>query len=245
MWRLPRAPASRACACSCSRRSWRPWHISAGCSRCMPARWRSMAARCCSPAIRARGSRHLGAAFHDRGYPIVTDDISVIASDAEAHPMIHAGYRQVRLAADSLEHVGASLGARQEMDLGQQRYGPTGAWRPAADAAPHPANVHARAPAGRDDHPAAAHWSRQGHGRRAGHLPATHVGRPRPALRALRAVRCGWPAHRRSSPSSARAISMPCTCLSTCSKTISRAAMGSSIRGLWRRHGPVVEDRRD
>jgi hypothetical protein len=69
------------------------------------------------------GKSTLGAAFHDRGYPVVTDDISVIASDGDEHPMIHAGYRQVRLAADSLEHVGASLGARQEMDLGQQKYG--------------------------------------------------------------------------------------------------------------------------
>ena len=154
------------------------------------------------------GKSTLGAAFHDRGYPVVTDDISVIASDGDEHPTIHAGYRQVRLAADSLEHVGASLGARQEVDLAQQKYGltvPGGL----PDAAPHPANVHARAPAGRDDHAATAHRQRQGHGRRAGNLPATHVGRSRPALRALRAVRRGRPAHRdrrRRPPARSRAL---------------------------------------
>jgi hypothetical protein len=71
------------------------------------------------------GKSTLGAAFHDRGYPVVTDDISVVAFDRDGHPMIHPGYRQVRLAADSLERVGALLGARRKMDLGNEKYGLT------------------------------------------------------------------------------------------------------------------------
>lgn len=69
------------------------------------------------------GKSTLSAAFLDRGYPVVTDDISVVGLDHDGHPMIHPGYRQLRLAADSLEHVGSSLGARRKMDLGKQKYG--------------------------------------------------------------------------------------------------------------------------
>jgi hypothetical protein len=71
------------------------------------------------------GKSTLTAAFHDRGYPIVTDDVSVVAFNGDGHPLIHPGYRQLRLAADALDHVGASLGARYKMDLGQQKYGLT------------------------------------------------------------------------------------------------------------------------
>lgn len=71
------------------------------------------------------GKSTLGAAFHDRGHAVVTDDISVITSDDDGHPMVHAGYRHVRLAADALEHVGASLGARRRMNLGTLKYGVT------------------------------------------------------------------------------------------------------------------------
>jgi hypothetical protein len=68
------------------------------------------------------GKSTLTAAFHDRGYPIVTDDVSVVAFDGDGHPMIHPGYRQLRLTADALDHVGASLGARRELGLDTQKY---------------------------------------------------------------------------------------------------------------------------
>lgn len=68
------------------------------------------------------GKSTIVAAFHDRGYPIITDDVSVVAFDRDDHPMIQPGYRQLRLTADSLDHVGASLGARRKMDLGEQKY---------------------------------------------------------------------------------------------------------------------------
>ena len=71
------------------------------------------------------GKSTLIAAFHDRGYPVVTDDISVVAFDGDEHPMVHPGYRMLRLAMDSLKHVGASLGARRKMDLGEHKYGLT------------------------------------------------------------------------------------------------------------------------
>lgn len=71
------------------------------------------------------GKSTLSAAFHDRGYPVVADDISVVVPDRDGHPMIHPGYRQLRLTADSLEHVGASLGAGRKMELGKQKYGLT------------------------------------------------------------------------------------------------------------------------
>jgi hypothetical protein len=71
------------------------------------------------------GKSTLSAAFHDRGYPIVTDDISVVDRDRDGHPMIHPGHRQLRLTADSLEHVGSSLGARRRMELGKKKYGVT------------------------------------------------------------------------------------------------------------------------
>ena len=71
------------------------------------------------------GKSTLTAAFHDRGYPVVTDDISVVAFDRDGHPMIQPGYRQLRLAEDSLEHVGMSLGAHRTRHVGKQKYGLT------------------------------------------------------------------------------------------------------------------------
>jgi hypothetical protein len=71
------------------------------------------------------GKSTISAAFHDRGYPIITDDISVVAFDRDGHPMIQPGYRHLRLTADALDHVGASLGARRKMALGEQKYGVT------------------------------------------------------------------------------------------------------------------------
>jgi hypothetical protein len=69
------------------------------------------------------GKSTLSAAFHDRGYPIVTDDISVVTFDRDGHPMIHSGYRRLRLAEDALAYVGTSLGACRKLDVGKQKYG--------------------------------------------------------------------------------------------------------------------------
>lgn len=68
------------------------------------------------------GKSTLTAAFHNRGYRIVTDDLSVVSFDRNGVPMVPPGYRHVKLRPDSLELVGASLGARREMQFGVQKF---------------------------------------------------------------------------------------------------------------------------
>jgi hypothetical protein len=72
------------------------------------------AAGCCVLFAGASGAGKstLTAAFHDRGYGVVSDDISVISFDASGAPHVHPGGRRVKLCADALERVGASLGER-------------------------------------------------------------------------------------------------------------------------------------
>jgi predicted ATPase len=68
------------------------------------------------------GKSTLTAAFHDRGYRIVSDDLCVIAFDAAGTPMVHSGYRHVKLWADSLAVVGRTLGERRRQRVGMQKY---------------------------------------------------------------------------------------------------------------------------
>jgi hypothetical protein len=68
------------------------------------------------------GKSTLTAAFHDRGHPIVSDDLCVITFDAAGTPMVHPGYRHVKLWADSLAEVGRTLGERRHQRAGMQKY---------------------------------------------------------------------------------------------------------------------------
>lgn len=61
------------------------------------------------------GKSTLAAAFHDRGHAVIADDISVITFERDGTPVVHAGQRRVKLKADSLTRVGASLGARRDI----------------------------------------------------------------------------------------------------------------------------------
>jgi hypothetical protein len=68
------------------------------------------------------GKSTLAAAFHDRGYPLITDDIAMVSFNQDGHPLVHAGNRRLKLSAACLEHVGASLGARRQLRAARQKY---------------------------------------------------------------------------------------------------------------------------
>jgi hypothetical protein len=67
------------------------------------------------------GKSTLTAAFHDRGCRVITDDIAIVSFDDAGRPVVHPGYRQLRLAADSLEHAGHTLGAPLGVRNGKQK----------------------------------------------------------------------------------------------------------------------------
>jgi predicted ATPase len=71
------------------------------------------------------GKSTITAAFHDRGYRIVTDDISVVRFKEDGNPVVNAGHRRVKLWVDVLEHVGESLGDRRKPRIGIQKYSVT------------------------------------------------------------------------------------------------------------------------
>ncbi len=52
------------------------------------------------------GKSTLAASFIKKGFPLITDDVCVIALDAEGKPIVHPGYPQMKLWADSLEKMG-------------------------------------------------------------------------------------------------------------------------------------------
>jgi hypothetical protein len=56
--------------------------------------------------VSGAGKSTLAASFIKRGYPIITDDVCVITLDSENNPVVHPGYPQMKLWADSLEKLG-------------------------------------------------------------------------------------------------------------------------------------------
>ncbi len=55
--------------------------------------------------ISGAGKSTLAAAFLKRGYPVLSDDISVISANGNAQPVVHPGYPQIRLWADAAPKV--------------------------------------------------------------------------------------------------------------------------------------------
>lgn len=56
--------------------------------------------------ISGAGKSTLAASFVKKGFPLITDDVCVIALDNETRPIVHPGYPQMKLWADSLEKIG-------------------------------------------------------------------------------------------------------------------------------------------
>lgn len=56
--------------------------------------------------ISGAGKSTLAASFVKKGFPLITDDVCVISLDNETRPMVHPGYPQMKLWADSLEKIG-------------------------------------------------------------------------------------------------------------------------------------------
>lgn len=67
------------------------------------------------------GKSTLTAALHDRGYRIVSDDLCVVSFDAGGHPCVFPGARHMKLWADALKRVGASLGERSTLRAGMPK----------------------------------------------------------------------------------------------------------------------------
>jgi hypothetical protein len=68
------------------------------------------------------GKSTIAAAFHHRGYRLAADDICAISLGDEGYPVVHPGYRHLKLWADAVEQFGDSLGERRKMRFGLQKY---------------------------------------------------------------------------------------------------------------------------
>jgi hypothetical protein len=55
------------------------------------------------------GKSTLAAAFRQRGYPVLTDDVSVISLDTDGRPVLLPGYPEIKLVGDAIEKIGQSL----------------------------------------------------------------------------------------------------------------------------------------
>jgi hypothetical protein len=56
--------------------------------------------------ISGAGKSTLAAAFVNKGYKLLADDVCVVSLDHEGHPWVHPGYPQMKLWNDSLENLG-------------------------------------------------------------------------------------------------------------------------------------------
>jgi hypothetical protein len=68
------------------------------------------------------GKSTLATAFHESGYALIADDLCVVSVDADAHPIVHAGTRKVKLWADALTRVGGSLGEKELVRVGMRKF---------------------------------------------------------------------------------------------------------------------------
>jgi hypothetical protein len=68
------------------------------------------------------GKSTIAAAFHRRGYRLAADDICAISLDGEGHPVVHPGYRHLKLWPDAVERFGDALGERRRMRFGLRKY---------------------------------------------------------------------------------------------------------------------------
>jgi hypothetical protein len=68
------------------------------------------------------GKSTLAALLHDRGYPLLSDDVCVIGFDPAGGPIAHAGIPQMRLWRDSLERSGRSADDFERALDGRDKY---------------------------------------------------------------------------------------------------------------------------
>jgi hypothetical protein len=57
------------------------------------------------------GKSTLAASFHQRGYKVLTDDVSVISVHPDGTPFLWPGYPEIKLVQDAVEKIGESLEA--------------------------------------------------------------------------------------------------------------------------------------
>jgi hypothetical protein len=68
------------------------------------------------------GKSTLATAFHESGHPLIADDLCVVSSADGTQPVVHPGYRSVKLWADALTRVGASLGEKDLIRVGMRKF---------------------------------------------------------------------------------------------------------------------------
>ena len=72
--------------------------------------------------ISGTGKSTLAAAFNQQGFPLISDDICVISLDKENIPIVHPGYPQMKLWADTLEKMGESKRSLKTIRNGIKKY---------------------------------------------------------------------------------------------------------------------------
>lgn len=68
------------------------------------------------------GKSTLAAAFHDKGFRVIADDVCVISFDTDALPVVHCGIPRLRLWEDALEASGRSPADHQMSYAGDDRF---------------------------------------------------------------------------------------------------------------------------
>ncbi len=69
------------------------------------------------------GKSTLAAAFQQRGYRVLTDDVCAISLDPQGKPLVAPGYAQLNLWADALEQLGKSRDELTRTRLFTEKYG--------------------------------------------------------------------------------------------------------------------------
>lgn len=72
--------------------------------------------------ISGAGKSTLAAAFLGKGYPVLTDDISVVSATGGGPPTLCPGYSEVKLWADAAQKVGQPLDELGQMRPGLEKY---------------------------------------------------------------------------------------------------------------------------
>ena len=68
------------------------------------------------------GKSTLAAAFTQHGFPLIAEDLCAVSLDANGGPVVHPGYRHVKLWADALDHFGAGFSGGRQVRSGLQKF---------------------------------------------------------------------------------------------------------------------------
>ncbi len=69
------------------------------------------------------GKSTLAAAFHRRGYRVLTDDVCAVSLDTQSKPLVTPAYPQLNLCADALEHIGEAKEDQHRTRSLTEKYG--------------------------------------------------------------------------------------------------------------------------